>query len=50
MSKKDIEKFEKAFNLLKNLLRVTSNDKSLYSQLNFNILEMKDSALGEGDK
>ena len=50
VSKKGIEKFEKAFNLLKNLLRVTANDKNLYSQLNFDFSEMKDSALGEGDK
>ena len=50
VSKKGIEKFEKAFNLLKNLLRVTSNDRSLYAQLNFDFSEMKDSALGEGDK
>lgn len=46
VSKKGIEKFEKAFNLLKNLLRVTANDKSLYSQLNFDFSEMKDPTLG----
>ena len=41
-TQKGIEKFEKAFNLLKNLLKASSDDKALYTQLNFDFSEMKD--------
>ena len=44
MVKNRIEKFEKTFTLLKNLLKVSSNDKDLYSQLNFDFTEMNNSS------
>ena len=49
--KNRIEKFEKAFTLIRlnNLLKVSFNDKGLYSQLNFEVAEMKDSS-NIGDK
>ena len=40
--KQRIEKFEKTFLVLKNLLKVSSNDKLLYSQLNFDFAGMAD--------
>jgi len=49
-TKKGIEKFERAFNQLKNLLKVSANDKALYSQLNFDFSEMKDSTQLNVDK
>ena len=49
--KNRIEKFEQTFMLLKNLLKVSSNDKLLYSQLNFDFADMTDSAaLGDNKK
>ena len=46
-NKKGLEKFEKTFTLLKTLLKVSATDKTLYSQINFDFSELKDSALGE---
>jgi len=46
-NKKGLEKFEKTFTLLKTLLKVSASDKDLYSQINFDFSELKDSALGE---
>ena len=40
--KQRIEKFEKTFLVLKNLLKVSSNDKLLYSQLNFDFAGIAD--------
>jgi len=46
--KQRIEKFEKTFLVLKNLLKVSSNDKLLYSQLNFDFANIADpTKLGE---
>ena len=46
--KQRIEKFEKTFLVLKNLLKVSSNDKLLYSQLNFDFAGIADpQRLGE---
>ena len=41
--KNRIEKFQKTYSLLKNLLKVSANDKLLYSQLNFDFAEISDS-------
>jgi len=49
-TKRGIEKFERSFNQLKNLLKVSSEDKALYSQLNFDFSEMKDSSQLNVDK
>ena len=46
-NKKGLEKFEKTFTLLKTLLKVSASDKTLYSQINFDFSELKDSTLGE---
>jgi len=46
--KQRIEKFEKTFLVLKNLLKVSSNDKILYSQLSFDFANIADpSKFGE---
>ena len=37
-----IDKFEKTFNILKHLLKLSANDKALYSQLYFDFADMND--------
>jgi len=42
LPKYKIEKYEKIFLVLKNLLKVSANDKMLYSQLNFDLASLAD--------